>query len=187
MPCAPLPPHRAPESLLIPNKVAREFEFTPLRQRVLSRQSPFARGWVHTRHSVRSVTCIPTGVKADDSHWAIRLASDQNQKAEFMNTARGHMIATSVGGTATGKGGDFIVADDLQNPEMSESKAEREQVIRFFDETLSTRLDDKRRGRIVVIQQRPHQADLTVHLLEQGGWPRLCLPAEFERRTVIPL
>jgi hypothetical protein len=59
-----------------------------------------------------------------------------------MNTARGHMIATSVGGTATGKGGDFIVADDLQNPEMSESKAEREQVIRFFDETLSTRLDD---------------------------------------------
>lgn len=45
------------------------------------------------------------------------------------------------------------------------SKAEREQVIRFFDETLSTRLDDKRRGRIVVIQQRTHQADLTGHLL----------------------
>jgi hypothetical protein len=57
----------------------------------------------------------------------------------------------------------------------------------FFDETLSTRLDDKRRGRIVVIQQRTHQADLTGHLLQQGGWTHLCLAAEFERRTVIAL
>lgn len=70
---------------------------------------------------------------------------------------------------------------------MSESKAEREQVTRFFDETLSTRLDDKRRGRMVVIQQRTHRTDLTGHLLEQGGWTHLCLPDEFERRTVIPM
>jgi hypothetical protein len=60
-------------------------------------------------------------------------------------------------------------------------------VLRFFDETLSSRLDDKRRGRIVVIQQRTHQSDLTGHLLEQGGWVQLSLPAEFERRTVISL
>ena len=119
--------------------------------------------------------------------WPILLAGDQNQKQEFMNDARGHMIATSPSGTATGKGGEIIVADDLQNPEMAESEAERRNVIRFFDETLSTRLDDKRRGRIVVIQQRTHQADLTGHLLEQGGWTLLCLPAEFERRTVISL
>jgi predicted phage terminase large subunit-like protein len=119
--------------------------------------------------------------------WPILLAGDQNQKQEFMNDMRGHMIATSPSGTATGKGGEIIVADDLQNPEMAESEAERRNVIRFFDETLSTRLDDKRRGRIVVIQQRTHQADLTGHLLEQGGWTLLRLPAEFERRTVISL
>jgi len=119
--------------------------------------------------------------------WPILLAGDQNQKQEFMNDVRGHMIATSPSGTATGKGGEIIVADDLQNPEMAESETERRNVIRFFDETLSTRLDDKRRGRIVVIQQRTHQADLTGHLLEQGGWTNLCLPAEFERRTIISL
>jgi len=119
--------------------------------------------------------------------WPVLLSGDQNQKQEFMNDARGHMIATSPSGTATGKGGDVIAADDLQNPEMAESEAERRNVIRFFDETLSTRLDDKRNGRIVVIQQRTHQADLTGHLLEQGGWTHLCLPAEFERRTVISL
>ena len=119
--------------------------------------------------------------------WPLQLASDQNQKSEFVNTERGHMIATSVSGSATGRGGDFIIADDLQNPEMAESEAERETVNRFFDETLTTRLDDKRRGRIIVIQQRTHQADLTGHLLEQGGWTLLSLPAEFERRTVIPM
>ena len=119
--------------------------------------------------------------------WRVRLAGDQNQKQEFMNTARGHMIATSPSGTATGKGGDIIVADDLQNPEMAESETERRNVLRFFDETLSTRLDDKRHGRIVVIQQRTHQADLTGHLLAQGGWTHLCLPAEFERETIISL
>src|SRR5713101_8276739 len=119
--------------------------------------------------------------------WPIFLAGDQNQKQEFMNDTRGHMIATSPSGTATGKGGEIIVADDLQNPEMAESEAERRNVIRFFDETLSTRLDDKRRGRIVVIQQRTHQADLTGHLLEQGGWTHLCLPAEFEQKTIITL
>jgi hypothetical protein len=42
-----------------------------------------------------------------------------------MNEARGHMIATSPSGTATGKGGEIIVADDLQNPEMAESEVER--------------------------------------------------------------
>ncbi len=119
--------------------------------------------------------------------WAVKLADDQNQKSEFMNLARGHMIATSPSGTATGKGGDIIIADDLQNPEMAESEIERRNVIRFFDETLSTRLDDKRNGRQLVIQQRTHQADLTGHLLDQGGWTRLCLPAEFERTTTIQL
>ena len=119
--------------------------------------------------------------------WPIQLLNDQNQKTEFVNTARGHMLATSLGGTVTGKGGDFLVADDLQNPDMAESPVERQNVDRFFDETLFTRLDDKERGRIVVIQQRTHMADLTGHLLEQGGWERLCLPAEFERKTIIVL
>ena len=75
------------------------------------------------------------------------------------------MMATSVGGTITGKGGDFLIIDECPSPEMSESEAERTKVLRFFDETLSSRLDDKRRGRIVVIQQRTHQSDLTGHLL----------------------
>ena len=120
------------------------------------------------------------------SRWPqVRMADDQNQKAEFANVASGRMIATSVDASITGKGGGTIVCDDLINPAMAESEAERNHAIRWFDETLGSRLDDKKTGRVVVIEQRTHQADLSGHLLEQGGWEHLCLPAEFERRTTI--
>src|SRR5262249_54345976 len=33
---------------------------------------------------------------------------------------------------------------------------------------------------MVVVMQRCHQQDLSGHLLEQGGWEPLCLPAEYE-------
>ncbi|MBV8770816.1 MAG: terminase, partial [Deltaproteobacteria bacterium] len=95
------------------------------------------------------------------------------------------MIATSVDGSITGRGGSYILCDDLINPAMAESDAERTTAIRWFDETLGSRLDDKKTGRVVVIEQRTHQTDLSGHLLAQGGWEHLCLPAEFERRTTI--
>jgi predicted phage terminase large subunit-like protein len=121
------------------------------------------------------------------SRWGSRvtMAPDQNLKSEFANTASGRMIATSVDGSVTGRGGSYIVCDDLINPQMAESEAERTTAVRWFDETLGSRLDDKKTGRVVVIEQRTHQADLSGHLLVQGGWEHLCLPAEFERRTAI--
>jgi predicted phage terminase large subunit-like protein len=115
----------------------------------------------------------------------VKLADDLNLKAEFANTQRGHMIATSVGASATGRGGDFLMADDLINPDQANSDLEREANIRWFDETYSTRLDDKRFGRMLVIEQRTHQADLTGHLLAQGGWVHVSLPAIAERKTVV--
>jgi predicted phage terminase large subunit-like protein len=123
------------------------------------------------------------------SRWGSRvaMAPDQNLKSEFANMASGHMIATSVDGSITGKGGSIVVCDDMINPAMAESDLERTRAIRWFDETLGSRLDDKKTGRVVVIEQRTHQADLSGHLLAQGGWEHLCLPAEFERRTTIVL
>ncbi len=97
------------------------------------------------------------------------------------------MVATSVGGTATGKGGDFIVVDDLHNPTEAQSDIQRETAITFFDQTLSTRLDNKRTGAIVVVMQRLHEKDLSGHLLERGDYVYLRLPAEAETRTIIHL
>jgi predicted phage terminase large subunit-like protein len=121
--------------------------------------------------------------------WSSRvtMAADQNLKSEFANTASGRMIATSVDGSVTGRGGQYLIVDDLLNPAMAESDAERTSAIRWFDETLGSRLDDKKTGRVICIEQRTHQADLSGHLLAQGGWEHLCLPAESDRWTTIVL
>jgi predicted phage terminase large subunit-like protein len=118
-----------------------------------------------------------------------RFADDQNLKAEFENTARGTMVATSVGGSAMGLGADVIVVDDPHNPEQALSEAERETALRWFDQTLTTRLNDPATGAIVVIMQRLHQQDLSGHLLEQGDWVHVALPAEAEdrERVVFPV
>jgi hypothetical protein len=107
-------------------------------------------------------------------NWPVRLAEDSNTQAEFTNTNRGHVIASSVGASVTGRGGDVLLIDDILNPEQANSDAERATALRFFDESLYSRLDDKRRGAIVVVEQRTHAQDLTGHLLlavllQEGG------------------
>jgi len=111
----------------------------------------------------------------------VKFADDQNAKSEFQNAARGVMIATSTGGSITGKGADFIVVDDPHNPLQALSDAERVTALRHFDYALSTRLDNPTRGAIVVVMQRLNEGDLTGHLLAQQGWEQLSIPAEAER------
>ena len=95
------------------------------------------------------------------------------------------MIATSVGASATGRGGNFLVCDDLINPDQANSDVERSNAIRWFDETFSTRLDDKKTGRQIIIEQRTHASDLTGHLVAEQGWYHIALPAIAERKTTI--
>jgi len=117
----------------------------------------------------------------------VELVEDQNQKIRFETSAGGYRIATSVGGTVTGEGGDFIIVDDPHNIEEVESEALREMVLRWWDEVMSTRLNDPKRGGRVIVMQRVHERDLTGHLLERGGWHHLCLPARYEPKvTVMP-
>src|SRR5262249_12608634 len=61
--------------------------------------------------------------------------------------------------------------------------------ITWFDSVFMTRQDDPSRDAVVVIMQRSHEGDLAGHLLSQGCWDVLRIPAEFEggakRRTSI--
>jgi predicted phage terminase large subunit-like protein len=88
-----------------------------------------------------------------------------------------------VGGAATGEGGDRIVCDDPHNVQEAESDAIRKSTTDWFDVVMSTRVSDPRTAAKVVVMQRCHQQDLSGHLLEQGGWEHLCLPAEYEGPT----
>jgi len=140
-----------------------------------------------TKHSVDRRALIQSPWYQRRWGGIVKLADDSNLKTEFSNTARGHMIATSVGASATGRGGNFLICDDLINPDQANSDALRTSSIRWFDETFSTRLDDKKSGRIIVIEQRTHVQDLTGHLLVEPGWHHSALPAIAEKRTVIIL
>ena len=105
------------------------------------------------------------------------LAYDQNEKDKFVTTKRGHRIATSVGGAATGEGGNILIVDDPLNPLQAKQRSMREAANQWFDHTFATRLDDKKRGAMVIVMQRLHAEDVSGYLLKKRGWEHLCLPA----------
>jgi predicted phage terminase large subunit-like protein len=116
----------------------------------------------------------------------VQIADDQNRIAVFQNTRSGRMQTTSTGGTVTGFGGNKIIIDDPHNVEQGESDTERDSSVRFCDRTLFTRLDDKKKGAIVVIMQRLHEKDYSGTVLRRGGWEHLCIPNPNDtRRTYI--
>lgn len=106
---------------------------------------------------------------------------------EFITTAGGGRYATTVGGTLTGRGADLIIIDDPVKAEEAASEAARKRAIDWYGGTLVSRLNDKEHGPIVVVMQRLHENDLAGHLLEQGGWEHLDLPAIAVDDTVVSL
>lgn len=102
----------------------------------------------------------------------------KDSETEFATTKQGFRLATSVGGTLTGRGANLIVIDDAMKPSDAESDTRRLTVNEWYDSTLSSRLNDKRTGAIVIVMQRLHVDDLVGHLLEKDPtWVHLNLPA----------
>jgi predicted phage terminase large subunit-like protein len=119
-----------------------------------------------------------------DSPWyrltfpGTRVGLFKNNETEIEFTKRGFRLATSVGGTLTGRGGDIIIIDDPLKPDDAFSETKRSAANQWFTNTLLSRLDDKRTGAIVVVMQRIHMDDMTGFLTEQSDeWEVLTLPA----------
>ena len=112
-----------------------------------------------------------------------QITSDQNTKVRFDNSKGGYRLATSVDGALTGEGGSIIVVDDPHNANEVESDLVRQGTLEWWDQSMSTRLNDPKTGAYVVIMQRLHESDLTGHVLSKdtGNWVHLCLPMRFER------
>lgn len=114
----------------------------------------------------------------------VELVRDQNEKHKFMTTRRGFRMATSVGGSITGEGGNFLVIDDPLSPAQAMNAHMRDAANRWFEHTFASRLDDKNKGVIVLVMQRLHAEDLSGYLLEKGGWEHLSLPMVAEQPSV---
>ncbi len=120
------------------------------------------------------------------------ITSDQNQKTRYDNNKSGYRIATSVKGLGTGEGGDRIVCDDPHNVKQAESDSIRGDTITWWDEEMSSRIDDETTGAFVLIGQRTHFGDLFGHLIEKDAageidLVKLILPARFEKERELSL
>ena len=110
---------------------------------------------------------------------------------DFGNDKMGLMVATSTGGTATGLGGDLVVADDLLSQDDAWSAAAKTATNRWIDGTLATKLNSPAAGAFVHVAQRLAEDDACGHLLETqpGKWIHIRIPlveTEDETEYVFP-
>lgn len=118
-----------------------------------------------------------------------RLSTRHNQKSKFMTDKHGFRFSTSVGGSATGEGGDILIIDDPHNPSHIHSPKLRAKTIDWFEQTFATRLNHSSSGAIVLVMQRLHEEDLCGYLTKSlpGKWEVLTLPAICQEDQTIQL
>lgn len=123
------------------------------------------------------------------SLWPLEFKGDQNLKTYYENSKQGWRLAASVGGALTGYRGDRLIIDDPHDVRSAESDTKREDAIRWFTETLPTRLNNQQTSAMVCVMQRLHERDVSGLIQREltDEWEQLVLPMEFEssRRCII--
>jgi predicted phage terminase large subunit-like protein len=109
------------------------------------------------------------------------LTSDENKTAHFSNSEHGYRLSASFAGGITGDGGDFVMIDDPHNAMAIHSPVEMAKTLDTYDQAIVSRLNDPKRGGMVLTMQRLHENDLSGHILaREAGWTHVCLPARYE-------
>jgi hypothetical protein len=111
---------------------------------------------------------------------ATRLNPKKASEGEFETTKRGSRLATSVGGTLTGRGGGVLIVDDPLKANDADSEVARRGAIDWFRTTALSRLDNPAESLICITMQRLHPDDLSGIFIEQG-WSKLVIPADMRR------
>ena len=118
---------------------------------------------------------------------AMRIDPKKDTEIEVRTTMGGYRLTTTVGGSLTGRGGSIIIIDDPMKAADAYSETARTKVNTWFDETLVSRLDNKKSDAIIIVMQRLHVDDLAGHVLKAGDWTHLDLPAISEHETRIQI
>ena len=106
-----------------------------------------------------------------------RLAANRREIMDFETTRGGGRYSSTVGGTLTGRGGNWIIIDDPIKPADANSDLIRNKVNEWYGSTLYSRLNDKKNGKILLIMQRTHEQDLTGFLVEsKAGFTYIVIP-----------
>lgn len=116
---------------------------------------------------------------------SFKLVRDQNQKSNFKNDKSGQRQISSTGSSATGKGGDVIIFDDILNPTLAKSELGRDTMREYYFNTMYSRLNNTKTGIRIIVEQRLHEDDLTGLLKAKGGYNHICLPI-IENDNILP-
>jgi predicted phage terminase large subunit-like protein len=116
----------------------------------------------------------------------VKLARDQNEKLNFVNSANGSRIATAIT-SLTGIRGDRVIIDDPHSVASAGSDSQRKSEVETFLEAIPTRLNDPIKSAIVVIMQRLHQDDVSGVIVEKGlGYDHIMLPMRYDSSRAFP-
>ncbi len=143
--------------------------------------------WIMGRDPTARITCISYGddlakkhardcLKVMESKWYkrafpnTRMSKKRFAVTDFETTKGGGRLATSVGGSLTGRGGQCIIVDDPIKPSDARSKAIRTKTNEWFDHTVYSRFDNPEAGVMIIVMQRVHLDDLVGHVIEKEHW-----------------
>ena len=116
----------------------------------------------------------------------VRLAKDQNEKLNFMNSQGGFRIATAIT-SLTGIRGDRVIIDDPHSVDSAISETQRESEVQTFLEAIPSRLNNPIASAIIVIMQRLHEEDVSGIILEkQLGYDHIMLPMRYDPTRAMP-
>lgn len=105
-----------------------------------------------------------------------RIKQGHAQVRNFATTAGGQLYATSFDGAITGFGGDVIIIDDPHDIADVDFLDRIERTVDRFHTIVKRRLNNPKRGRILVVAHRVHEDDLSANLLATGRYTRVALP-----------
>ena len=122
--------------------------------------------------AIRKILQAPWFKKTFETRIAVGHAKINN----FATTVGGQLYAASIDGSLTGFGANIIIVDDPHNLADAGSPCRLQMTIERFHSIVVQRLNNRRKGRILVVGHRLHDADLSADLLETGAWRHLALP-----------
>jgi predicted phage terminase large subunit-like protein len=130
------------------------------------------------------------GVKLLENSRSVRRFHLNGEDGGYEHTTKqnGAYYAVGVGGPLTGRGAHLLLIDDpVKDRETADSEIFRRRIRDWYTSTAYTRLMPG--GRIIVIQTRWHEDDLSGWLLKEHaheGWEVLSLPALDEGKALWP-
>ena len=128
-------------------------------------------------HSVKCMRLIQC--RWYQRRWGNRFKLIRETQGHFENDKGGYRMASSVDARATGYGADILVADDPHLVQEAESDDVREGTVRWWSETMPSRLNNRKTGAMIIVMQRVHEGDLSGDVLRKGGYVHFCVPMSY--------